>query len=187
MATADAPDNPAAANYYNGPPLSYDPQQAQAAPTPAIQTLPQQAAGEQANAPPAEQTPPPPPQDAGDQANHTRVVGVPGYYRTRLNNGNNAAVAPAPAPPAAAAALPPAPVPAAATAAAPPENQLSWIARLVNESIQCDPSIVLCSMIQIICLVKLPFCSRSKSLKRFDSAPLEGQSEQKALIMDSGN
>ncbi|CAN6371403.1 unnamed protein product [Urochloa humidicola] len=73
MATADAPDNPAAAGYYSGPPLN-----------PNVQ--PQPAVGERANAPPAPQQQ----QNAGEQANHTQVVGIPGYYNNRLNNANTA-------------------------------------------------------------------------------------------------
>ncbi|CAL4988737.1 unnamed protein product [Urochloa decumbens] len=112
MATADAPDNPAAASYYSGRPLNYDPQQAQAVvPTP---EPPSAVVVDRANAPPA---------GAGEQANnHTQVQGVPGYYSARLKKNANT-VAPAPSPPAAAAAVPAvasAPSPAAAAAPPPP-------------------------------------------------------------------
>ncbi|CAL4994177.1 unnamed protein product [Urochloa decumbens] len=115
MATADAPDNHAAASYYSGRPLNYDPQQAQVVvPTPEPPQPPSAVVVDRANAPP---------EGAGEQAsNHTQVHGVPGYYSARLKKNANT-VAPAPSPPAAAAAVPAvasAPSPAAAAAPPPP-------------------------------------------------------------------
>ena len=65
-----------AANYYSGRPLSYDAQQAQAAPP----ARPQPAVGEQASAPPAPTRQPL--RDATEKANHTHVHGVPGACNT---------------------------------------------------------------------------------------------------------
>ncbi|CAO2148347.1 unnamed protein product [Urochloa humidicola] len=116
MATADAPDNPAAATYYSGPPLN-----------PNVQP----AVGEPANAPPQPQ------QNAGQQANHTQVVGIPGYYNNRLNNANTAASdrTSAAAPP---SLPPPAPAPTSDQRhanATPPATfeaieELSWIVQV---------------------------------------------------------
>ncbi|XP_039776515.1 uncharacterized protein LOC120644043 [Panicum virgatum] len=98
---ADAANDPTA-NYYSGRPLSYDAQQAQAAPP----ARPQPAVGEQASAPPAPAPAPTrqPLRDATEKANHTHVHGVPGYYKGRVNKTNAAAsdhsraAAPPPAP-----------------------------------------------------------------------------------------
>ncbi|CAN6371404.1 unnamed protein product [Urochloa humidicola] len=128
MATADAPENPAA-SYYSGRPLNYDPQQAQVVvptPEPPPQPQPQSAVADRANAP----------QGAGEEAsNHTQVHDVPGYYVTRLKNANT--VAPAPPTTAAAPAAASAPSPAADAAAAPPpvaadQKELSFIDKILK-------------------------------------------------------
>ncbi|CAO2148348.1 unnamed protein product [Urochloa humidicola] len=123
MATADAPDNPAA-TYYSGRPLNYDPQQAQVVvPTPEPPPPPSSAVVNPANAPPA------PPQGAGEQANnHTQVHDVPGYYTTRLKNANTVA----PAPPAAASAPSPAADAATAAAAAANQRELSFMYKILK-------------------------------------------------------